>query len=261
MKNSFTYHKGTKPILISMPHNASLIPDTVARTMTTEARRSKDTDWFVDKLYDFSAELGVHRLQPKWSRYYIDLNRDPCGKDLYPGADNTELCPTTDFARQSLYLDGMLPEQQEIQLRTEKAWLPYHQCIKSVLQQMVVEHGYAILFDAHSIRSVVPRFFDGQLNDFNFGTAAGLSCVPSLLKSLESLNYQPWNQVSNGRFKGGYITRHYGDPESNIHAIQLELSQATYLNEDNLTWDCEKADKVKIKLQNIIQTLLDWKNN
>lgn len=258
MTESFVYSEGSRPLLISMPHNASLIPTETAESMTPEAKGSTDTDWFLDRLYDFAHELGAHLLKPTWSRYYIDLNRDPSGKDLYPGADNTELCPTTNFANQPLYLEGMKPGAGEIEARIGRAWKPYHQCIDEVLKNMVATHGYAILFEAHSIRSRVPRFFEGQLPDFNFGTANGYSCDKEILKALESLDYQDWSTISNGRFKGGYITRHYGNPAGNIHAIQLELSQATYMNEDKLQWDSEKAERVKPVLESIIQCLLDW---
>jgi len=257
VENSFQYNEGTKPLLISMPHNASLIPEAVACGMTKEAQQSKDTDWFMDRLYDFAPTLGVHTLKPSWSRFYIDLNRDPKGANLYPGADSTELCPTSDFANQALYLDGNSPNQDEIEQRTAKAWQPYHQCIETVLQKMVADHGYAILFDAHSIRSRVPRFFDGQLPDFNFGTADGKSCDDAHLKAVQQLDFDDWSKVSNGRFKGGYITRHYGRPDLNIHAIQLEMSQAIYLDEANLSWDEQKAAPVKVQLQRIIQALLD----
>ncbi|MCP3673839.1 MAG: N-formylglutamate deformylase, partial [Gammaproteobacteria bacterium] len=225
---------------------------------TEDAKQSKDTDWFLDRLYDFAADFGIHILKPKWSRYYIDLNRDPDGKDLYPGADNTELCTTTGFDSSAIYLTGMQPTKQQICERVNRAWKPYHHCIKDTLAEIVSEHGYAILFEAHSIASHVPRFFEGQLTDFNFGTSAGKSCDSSLLAAIENLDFQSWSRVSNGRFKGGYITRQYGEPENNVHAIQLELSQATYMDESTMSWNAAKAEKVKIQLQMIIKVLLDW---
>ena len=257
MSDSLEYCSGTQPLLISMPHNASEIPGEMASLITEEAKRSKDTDWYIDRLYDFAVDMGIHTLKPKWSRYYIDLNRDPDGKDLYPGADNTELCPTTGFNNKAIYLKGQQPDEQVIEERINLAWKPYHQCIKDKLAEIVSEHGYAILFDAHSIASHVPRFFEGQLPDFNFGTSAGKSCDGSLLTAIENLNFQSWSRVSNGRFKGGYITRHYGDPSNDIHAIQLELSQATYMNEATMEWDSAKAEKVTTQLQKIIQSLLN----
>ncbi|MFT5520942.1 MAG: N-formylglutamate deformylase [Enterobacterales bacterium] len=259
--NSFEYNRGTTPLLISMPHNSSLIPASTAHNMTEDAQLSKDTDWFIDRLYDFAPSMGVHIIKPKYSRYYIDLNRDPTGKDLYPGADNTELCPTTDFCKQALYLEGKNPQQAEITKRIDTVWSPYHQSIKQTLDNIVRQHGYAILFDAHSIASKVPRFFKGSLPDFNFGNADGKSCSVSMIECIEKLSFQPWSSVINGRFKGGYITRENGDPDNDIHAIQLELSQATYLDETTLEWDVVKSETVKIQLQKLIQCLLDWKNN
>lgn len=259
MQNNVEYIKGSMPLLISMPHNSSLIPDEVSDRLTAKAKDSIDTDWFVDRLYDFSEALGVHIIKPKWSRYYIDLNRDPTGADLYVGADNTELCPTTDFANNGLYLNENSPTKDEIEHRIKDAWLPYHTKLNNVLQQMVKDHGFAVLFDAHSIKSEVPRFFKGKLPDFNFGTAANKSCDESLMSSIQALDYLQWSTISNGRFKGGYITRAYGKPENNIHAIQLELSQATYLNEETLSWDNKKADLVKLQLKAIIEATLTWK--
>jgi N-formylglutamate deformylase len=260
MNDSFEYSRGTTPLIISMPHNSSLIPTSTAQNMTRDAKLSKDTDWFVDRLYDFAPSLGVHIIKPKYSRYYIDLNRDPTGKDLYPGADNTELCPTTDFFNKPLYREGKNPELSEITKRIDTVWLPYHQKLKQTLDEIVEQHGYAILFDAHSIRSQVPRFFKGSLPDFNFGNADGKSCSASMIESIEKLPFKPWSSVTNGRFKGGYITRDNGDPLNAIHAIQLELSQATYLDETTLEWDAVKTEKIKIQLQQIVPCLLDWKN-
>jgi N-formylglutamate deformylase len=259
MPNTVEYIKGSMPLLISMPHNSSLIPDKVSNRFTVKAKGSIDTDWFVDRLYDFSADLGVHIIKPKWSRYYIDLNRDPSGADLYVGADNTELCPTTDFANNDLYLNQSAPTKEEIEQRITDAWHPYHKKLNNVLEQMVKDHGFAVLFDAHSIKSQVPRFFKGKLPDFNFGTASNKSCAASLMSNIESLDYLQWSTISNGRFKGGYITRAYGRPEDNIHAIQLELSQATYMDEETLTWDNKKADLVKLQLKAIIEAILNWR--
>ena len=259
MQDNVEYLQGNVPLLISMPHNSSLIPDEVTNRLTSKARGSVDTDWYVDRLYDFAENLGVHIIKPKWSRYYIDLNRDPTGADLYVGADNTELCPTTDFANNDLYLNEKTPTTEDIEYRIKSTWIPYHKTIRTVLDKMLDEHGFAVLFDAHSIKSQVPRFFNGKLPDFNFGTASNNSCAASLLATIENLDYQPWSSISNGRFKGGYITREYGKPKKNVHAIQLELSQATYLNEHTLAWDENKAALVKVQLKAIIDSILSWK--
>ncbi len=259
MNSSFSYISGNKPLLISMPHNSAEIPTDLENKLTSKARMSSDTDWYIDKLYNFTADLGIHLLKPAWSRYYIDLNRDPDGKDLYPGSNSTELCPTTDFSGNSIYQNGITPKTSEINQRFEQVWKPYHQCIADTLTTIVQKHGYAILFDAHSIASRVPRFFDGSLPDFNFGSNDSNSCDDSLLASLVKLPFEDWSIVSNGRFKGGYITRHYGAPERNIHAIQLELSQATYMDEEAKNWDQVKAVRLRQQLKLIIETLLHWK--
>lgn len=257
MDASFDYIKGKQPLMISMPHNSSIIPVELESRLTKDGKNAADTDWFIDRLYDFAQLLGVHIIKPTWSRLYIDLNRDPEGVELYPGSNSTELCPTTEFSGKPVYLPGKEPNPSEISQRLEIAWRPYHQCIKETLTKMVSEHGYAILFDAHSIRSRVPRFFDGQLPDFNFGNNSGKSCDRVLIDKLEGLNYKNWTQVTNGRFKGGYITRHYGNPAQNIHSIQLELSQSTYMDEEYMRWDESKAEQLKRQLQSIVQTLID----
>lgn len=254
--STYSLIKGNTPLLISMPHNGIEIPSNVAKKMTPEALNSRDTDWFMDVLYDFAESMGASVLKPKYSRYVIDLNRGVDGENLYPGANSTELCPTTMFDLSPIYLPDIALSDSEIQSRIADYWVPYHTCLRETLSQLKQEHGYAILLDAHSILSVVPRFFEGKLPDFNFGTADGKSCSPMLTKAIESLSYQPYSQVCNGRFKGGYITREYGDPKNDIHAIQLELSQSTYMNEKKLAYDEELASQVKPYLKNMVKQLI-----
>ena len=253
----FSLHRGSKPLLISMPHNGVEIPDDLARAMTKEAMQVPDTDWFLDKLYDFAPALGASVLNPRYSRYVIDLNRAPDGEVLYAGANNTELCPTSTFAQQPIYLSGKEPTTEDIQQRVARYWQPYHQVIADELSRLVSRHGYALLFEAHSIQSHVPRFFDGRLPDINFGTAEGKSAHPSLIEAIASVDFAEYSTVTNGRFKGGYITRHYGQPSKNIHAIQLELSQITYMNEAEMTWSEEKAPNVQPVLKAIVESLLN----
>lgn len=256
MSSSFHLNQGSVPLLISMPHNGSYIPSDIASTMTNSGHSSRDTDWFKDKLYQFALDRGAYLLKPRCSRYVIDLNRDPKGVNLYPGANSTELCPTTAFDLAPLYLPNNTPNDQEISRRVKHYWQPYHKALEQTLSEMLDVYGVAILLEAHSIKSEVPRFFDGVLPDFNFGTASGASCDPRLLERIEGIDFTPYSQVSNGRFKGGYITRHYGNPEKNIHAVQLELSQRTYMNEANLTYSEERAGQVIPKLKQLVETLL-----
>ena len=249
---------GNIGMLISMPHNGQLIPQDIAGNMTNTALNIADTDWYIDKLYDFAEDLGISTIKPNYSRYVVDLNRNIDGINLYPGANSTELCPTTAFNLSPLYLAGKVPNQAEITRRITQYWQPYHQALKNTLTQMKRQYGKVVLLDAHSISSHVPRFFEGQLPDFNFGNANGQSCSDELIKSIAKLDLAPYSSVINGRFKGGYITRGYGNPAENIHAIQLELSQRTYMNEESAQYNEQKAAKVKEKLQLFVQCLADF---
>ena len=241
-----------------MPHNGQCIPESIAHSMTNTALDVADTDWYMDKLYDFAKTMGIYTLTPKFSRYVIDLNRSPSGESLYIGADNTELCPTTAFDSSPLYLQNKFPSDQEIQYRVEKYWQPYHQAIIDTLMQLKQQYNKVVLLDAHSILSQVPRFFSGTLPDFNFGNAEGVSCDKQLITHIEKINLAPYTSVFNGRFKGGYITRAYGDPANNVHAIQLELSQRTYMDEPSNHYNEKKATQVKVQLKRFVQSLVDF---
>ena len=248
-------------MLISMPHNGQKIPTNIADTMTAKGLSVADTDWYIDKLYDFASAMGIYIIKPNYSRYVIDLNRSPNGEILYAGADNTELCPTTAFDSSPLYLENAQPTPAEIAHRINHYWQPYHQALSQTLDQLKQKYHKVVLLDAHSIRSHVPRFFEGQLPDFNFGTGEGISCSEQLLTDIESIDLFPYSGISNGRFKGGYITRTYGDPKNNIHAIQLELSQNTYLDESTNAYNEKKAAQVKIHLKSFVECLLNFSQN
>ncbi len=263
MNSIYSLSKGCVGVLISMPHNGQIIPDDIACDMTQIARNIPDTDWYMDKLYDFAQALGVSVISPVYSRYVIDLNRSKLDKNLYPGANSTELCPTTAFDLSPLYLEDKCfekksPTKIEIQQRIEQYWVPYHDAINRTLTELRQEFSQVVLLDAHSILSHVPRFFSGKLPDFNFGTADGKSADQKLLDNITQLNLAPYTSINNGRFKGGYITRHYGEPEKGIHAIQLELSQSTYLDESTLLFHDEKAKEVKKKLKAFVQCLIQF---
>tara|TARA_R110000737_G_scaffold157625_1_gene186032 strand:+ start:9008 stop:9808 length:801 start_codon:yes stop_codon:yes gene_type:complete len=258
MSQSYTLIKGSVPLLISMPHNGEEIPADIAATMTAKGHDIADTDWYMDRLYAFAKQLGAFILIPKYNRYVIDLNRDPKGVDLYPGANNTELCPTTAFDLSALYQAGYTPTTEQIALRVENYWQPYHQALASTMQTIKAEFGQAVLLEAHSICSHVPRFFQGQLPDFNFGNADGKSCAPELMSALVDLDYSPYTMVCNGRFKGGYITRAFGQPDKDFHAIQLELSQYTYMNEQAMTYNESLALQVQVKLEALVKTLINF---
>ena len=258
MSSNYHLSKGQCGVLISMPHNGQCIPDEIAKTMTEHGLKVPDTDWYIDKLYDFAQQLGVSIISPEYSRYVIDLNRDTSGVNLYPGANSTELCPTTAFDLSPLYLDGQLPDEQEIVRRIELYWQPYHQEINDTLASMKKQYGKVVLLDAHSILSQVPRFFAGQLPDFNFGNVDGVSCSEVLMTQVAQLDFSPYSSVVNGRFKGGYITRAFGKPHEDMHALQLELSQKTYMDEPSDHYNEGKAEQVKQKLFNLVQCLVEF---
>jgi len=258
---SYTLIEGRVPLLISMPHNGEKIPDDIMQTMQPFAQNVQDTDWYIDRLYDFAQSLGAYILKPTYSRYVIDLNRNKTDENLYPGANSTELCPTSAFDLTPLYLEKDNLNQNEINRRIKLYWQPYHQTLKTTLAQMQQQFGKAVLLEAHSILSHVPRFFEGQLPDFNFGNADGTSCSNELIKTVDQIDFSPYSKVTNGRFKGGFITREYGDPKNNIHALQLELSQRTYMHEPSNKYHEVEAAKVKVKLEALVQGLIGFSQN
>jgi N-formylglutamate deformylase len=258
MSKSYRLIKGHVPLLISMPHNGEKIPADIAKVMTDKGLEVTDTDWYMDRLYAFAEKLGAYILIPEYNRYVVDLNRDPDGVDLYPGANSTELCPTTSFDLSPLYKNNSAPNGEQISQRVIDYWQPYHQILASTLQSLRQEFGQAVLLEAHSIRSEVPRFFEGQLPDFNFGSSDGKSCSAALVEAIIDVDYAPYSMVCNGRFKGGYITRAYGQPKDNIHAIQLELSQRTYMHEQAMTYHEEFAQQVQPKLKAMVEVLIDF---
>ena len=258
----YDFREGDAPLLISMPHCGTHIPEHLAAQMTTEALEVPDTDFHLPRLYDFAHELGVSVLSATHSRYVIDLNRSPDGTVLYPGASNTELCPLSRFDFKPIYRAETGPGIAGIDARIAQYWQPYHQRIARELARIRERHGYALLFDAHSIVSECPRFFQGCLTDFNLGTGGGSSCDPRLGNSLLSVvaTDDAYTSVLNGRFKGGYITRQYGNPSANVHAVQLELSERTYMNEKApFDYDEVLATRVRVVLRKLIGTMLGWK--
>ncbi len=225
--------RGRSPLLISVPHAGTEIPEEIMSRLSAAGRTLDDTDWHVDRLYDFAGDLGASLLVATHSRYVIDLNRPPDGALLYPGAAETELCPTTNFDRQPLYEEGQELRPGEQETRLADYWRPYHAALRGEIDRISAEYGHAILWDAHSICSRVPRFFEGRLPDYNFGTGGGKSAAPALAEGLLSLAGElGLEAVLDQRFRGGYITRHYGDPRARIHALQLELTWPNYMAEE-----------------------------
>ena len=228
----YRLRRGTLPLLISIPHLGTTLPAELAARMSATAALRQDTDWHLDRLYGFAASLGASVLTAKLSRYVIDLNRPPDGESLYPGQTTTGLCPTETFRGEPLYGDGAGPDAVEQARRLALYWRPYHDALAAELARLRAGHGAVLLWDAHSIAGVLPRLFEGRLPDLNLGTNSGQSCAGALIESVARVARDSrFSHVVDGRFKGGHITRHYGRPEQNVHAIQLEMRQSLYMDE------------------------------
>ena len=257
--SNFSLQRGRVPLLISLPHDGSHIPADISDWMQPNARRSPDTDWHVGRLYQPLAEqLGASVIKPDASRYVVDLNRPADGHALYPGQRETGLVSTIGFDGDPLYREGRTPDAAEVQRRIAEFWQPYHQALANELSRLCEEHGRAVLWEGHSIRSRVPMLFEGRLPDFNLGTASGESCGSALQERLQScLDSQSRFSVAvNGRFKGGYITRHYGNPAAGVQAVQLELVQLNYMDEDSFAYDEAKAVEVQALIGRLLQITL-----
>lgn len=257
----FRLHQGVAPLIVSMPHVGTHLPAAIADTMTPIARHVVDTDWHVERLYDMAEDLGATTLAATHSRYVVDLNRAPDNRPLYAGADNTELVPLTTFDHEPLYLPGQEPDQAEVGRRIKTFWRPYHERLAAEIARLRERHARVVLWEGHSIRSRVPRFFEGRLADFNLGTGSGISCDGELAARIETeaAAANAFTSVLNGRFKGGYITRQYGKPEAGVHAIQLELSQITYMEEDlPFRYLPETAEPTKAVIARLLGVALDW---
>jgi N-formylglutamate deformylase len=256
----YTLERGTAPLLISIPHRGTRIPEALAADMTPEALRVDDCDWHLERLYAFAKGLGASVLLPEYARYVIDLNRPPDDANLYPGRDTTGLCPVDTFDKAPLYRPGRAPDRAQIDARRATYWQPYHDALTQELASLRAKHDRVLLWEAHSIRSVVPRFFDGRLPDFNFGTADGTTAVAGLADMLAEIVKQDgrYTAIANGRFKGGYITRRYGQPAEGVHSVQLELTQATYMEETlPFAYDEARASQVQPLLERLVSAALE----
>lgn len=253
--HTFTFTQGTLPLLISIPHLGTDIPDELQEGMADIAAIKQDTDWHLDQLYGFAHAMGASVIQAKVSRYVIDLNRPPTGESLYPGQTTTGLCPTDTFRGEPLYRTGHAPDDTEQARRLALYWQPYHQQLRDELARAKAQHGAVMLWDAHSIASELPRLFEGRLPDLNFGTADGRSCDASVIQAVVDVaRTAPCTHVVNGRFKGGYITRHHGAPSAGVHAIQLEMSQRLYMQETSpFGYEAAKAQSLQPLLQRMLE--------
>ncbi len=254
----FTLHQGTAPLLVSVPHDGTFVPDEIAQRLTPAARRVPDTDWHIARLYAFARELGASMIVPTHSRYVVDLNRSEDDVSLYPGQNTTGLCPVVRFSGEPVYLQGREPTPEEIAERVERYWRPYHQALRMELDRLWAVHGRAVLWEGHSIRGELPFLFQGRLPDMNLGTAGGTSCSPALQQRLEAVlaGQEEFDSVVNGRFKGGHITRHYGDPASGIEAVQMETSQRAYMDEASFAYNEAKAARAQALIRRLLETTL-----
>jgi len=257
----FTFYRGTAPLMVSLPHVGREIPDEMKSRFVPGALAVEDTDWHLDSLYAFARELGASMIVPRYSRYVIDLNRPPENTPMYPGSNNTELCPTRSFMGEALYRQGEAPNDEEIARRRERYWRPYHECLGGELERIKVKHGYALLWDGHSIKSRLPWMFEGKLPDLNLGTAGGASCAPALRSALMRVlaKQSAFTHVTDGRFKGGHITRHYGRPERGVHAVQLEMCWSCYMEESPpYAVEATRAAVLQPVLRELVSTALGW---
>ena len=258
MSDVFSLHRGELPLLVSLPHDGIALPEEIAARVTDAARGVPDTDWFVSRLYDFARGMGASVLVPQYSRYVVDLNRPRDDVSLYPGQNTTGLCPARRFTGDPIYLPGKEPTPEEVAARVERYWRPYHDALQEELQRLRRAHGRVVLWEGHSIRSVLPFLFEGRLPDLNLGTAAGASCTPQTQARLEAVlaAQSDYTWVANGRFKGGYITRNYGQPAQGVEAIQLEIAQLCYMDEDAGRYEPDRAGRLQPLLASLLRASL-----
>lgn len=247
------------PLILSMPHAGREVPDILAARLNRQGRALVDTDWWIERLYDFADRLDATVIRTTISRYVIDVNRDPSGASLYPGQPSTGLCPLTTFDGEPIWRPGSDPDDTEIAERRILYFEPYHRALAEQIERVTEVHGFVLLYDCHSIRSRVPRLFDGELPAFNIGTNAGRSCAPEIRRAVADVctAAKGYTSVVDGRFKGGWITRHYGRPDAGIHGVQMELAQRTYMEEaPPWTFDDAKAGAVRRILRAALEAML-----
>ena len=266
MKDWLKVQRGDAPVVVSLPHTGTAIPAELEMQLVSPWLSRKDADWWVDDLYDFAHELGITTVRTSISRTVIDVNRDPSGQSLYPGANTTGLCPIGTFDNEALYLPGFKPDAGDIAQRLETWFVPYHAAILSELERLGGTHPRVVLYDAHSIRSRIPHLFDGELPQFNIGTNRGESCDVALTEAVEgACAASGLSHVTNGRFKGGWITRYYGEPARGVHALQMELACRGYMHEpagvissDNWPspYDSTRAAPLRATLKRVLEACI-----
>jgi formiminoglutamase len=258
--------RGDAPLIVSFPHTGTEIPTAIEATLASSWLARMDADWWVNQLYDFADALGATSVRTAISRTVIDVNRDPSGASLYPGQATTELCPTTTFDGAPLYKPGQAPDAEAIAARRKAFFDPYHAALAAEVERLRAVHGKVVVYEAHSIRSLVPRLFDGELPNFNIGDNDGATCDPALTAAVETVcDATAFTRVTNGRFKGGWTTRHYGRPADGVHALQMELACRGYMDDPAEpptaeTWpspyDPTRAAPMRAALTDILQACL-----
>ncbi|WP_313614769.1 N-formylglutamate deformylase [Agrobacterium sp.] len=251
----FELRQGTSPIILGLPHTGTEVPDDIHERLNDNGKILADTDWHIHDLY---ADLlgDVTSVRATFHRYVIDTNRDPSGTSLYPGQNTTGLVPDTDFDGKAIWKDGQEPTEADIAYRLQTFHAPYHAALVAEIERVKSIHGIAILYDCHSIRSHIPFLFDGKLPDFNIGTDMGKTCDAAIEKIAVDVTAaaEGYTSILNGRFKGGWTTRHYGQPQNGVHAIQMELAQSTHLITETppFAYDEGKAGKIRTHLKTIL---------
>ena len=262
--------RGDAALVVSIPHAGTEIPPDIEARLVSPWLARKDADWWMPELYAFAADLGATVVRTEMSRTVIDVNRDPSGVSLYPGQATTGLCPAETFDGEPLYLTGQEPDATEITARRERFFAPYHAALRTELDRLRATHGQVVLYDAHSIRSHVSRLFDGELPQFNIGTNSGASCAPALAAAVETAcDSSGLSRVTNGRFKGGWITRCYGQPDQGVHAVQMELACRGYIDEPPAltpeTWPppfhLPRAAPLQAALTNVLKACIALSNS
>ncbi|MFF2048640.1 N-formylglutamate deformylase [Stenotrophomonas bentonitica] len=260
-------HRGDVPLIVSFPHTGTELPDALATQFVSPWLARRDADWWVHELYAFAQQMGATTVRTAVSRSVIDVNRDPSGTSLYPGQNTTGLCPLTTFDNQPLYRDGHGPDEAEIARRRDTWFVPYHDALAAEIARLRAQHGTVVVYDAHSIRSRIPHLFGGQLPQFNLGTNGDTTCDNALTDVVDNLcAMSGMSHVRNGRFKGGYITRHYSDIPGGVHTLQMELACRGYMHEpeavDEHSWptplDPDHAAPLRATLQQVLDACLDF---
>jgi formiminoglutamase len=251
---------GSSPVILAFPHVGTGVPSDILSRLNDEGRKLRDTDWHVDRLYAGLLPEAT-TVRATFHRYVIDANRDPSGASLYPGQNTTGLVPLTDFDDRPIWKDGQAPDEAEIARRVAVFHRPYHAALAAEIERVKALHGVAVLYDCHSIRSECPFLFDGRLPDFNIGTDNGRTCTSEIERAVADVckNAAGYTSVLNGRFRGGWTTRHYGRPEAGVHAIQMELAQITHLASEAppFAYDEAKGGRLRVHLGEILSHIND----